>query len=458
MHTFMSGKEIDTPSVMSGMGTALSIIFLILLGTLHPVFAAAAFLCVLHILLRYENGGRILLFVLLPFAGIFKLAPGTTSLFTYLELICVLVYYARIRFLLSKADLILMILVFFMLLAELLSRKIAVTGTIKVLVNVLLLEQLLGQTGPKIRKKISLWFVTGVILSSFSALFLNAVFPLDRFLVLNQVEQYGQYGARVVRFAGLNVDPNYYTMNVILSFCLLIILYRQREISTGRICILSVILGVFAALTGSKSAFLMLAAVIVIYLTACYQGKRYGMLLVSCAVFAIGIAAVFSGKIAIFSNVLLRLQRSLTDFNSFTTGRFGIWMRYLRYWLENPETILLGRGVGITALNGRASHNTYLDMIYQLGILGSGTYLSCLYCIVRRYRVIFKRNILNYSGILCMMTMYFFLSQLQGYDLPFQLFLCLSVWNTKLTGKSGSDPGEPAEIQNLKFKEAETYG
>ncbi len=421
-------RNIDDPDLLAGSGWAGALLLLILLGTIHPVFSILAFMMAAVFIIRREQYGMLLLFLIMPFAGIFKLGQGRTSLFTYLELVFVFGYFARRKFLLTGTDLILIVLAFCMTVTELMSGVIAITNTVKVLVNVLILEQFLMATKAETRKKLFLWFVAGIILSSVVSAFGSSIFPVERYVVVTQIEQHG-HDNFVKRFTGLSSDPNYYTINVILSLCLLIELYRHRDLSVFQTCVLMGTLVFFAAATGSKSALLMLGVVALIFLYACLQSRRYLLFFIGVASMALGVSTILSGQLEAFNGILTRLKGSVRNINALTTGRVAIWKQYMNYFQMHPIKALFGNGVGIYLLNGVAAHNTYLDMIYQLGIIGTIAYLACIFSMIGRVKQHFHRTWMHYAGFLCVLMMYFFLSQLQGYDLPFQITACVLLWN-----------------------------
>jgi O-antigen ligase len=48
-----------------------------------------------------------------------------------------------------------------------------------------------------------------------------------------------------------------------------------------------------------------------------------------------------------------------------------LWESYLNVFKENIKVLLLGRGFTSAKVNGRASHNTLMQIIYEFGLIGS---------------------------------------------------------------------------------------
>ena len=73
------------------------------------------------------------------------------------------------------------------------------------------------------------------------------------------------------------------------------------------------------------------------------------------------------------------------------TGRIGIWMYSLKYYADSPIgrvlfgygfssfTTLMGRVIGVTT----ASHNDVIQMLLEIGIVGSVLYFKLWLCMLR---------------------------------------------------------------------------
>ena len=173
-----------------------------------------------------------------------------------------------------------------------------------------------------------------------------------------------------MRFSGLYSDPNYYTVNIIIALCLLINLYNRKEVSLKFTSFLSILLVVFSALTGSKSALLMLAIPMLLFLYTCKKTKHYGVLFISICAFVICLFLIFTNQITIFSSTIDRIKGT-TSMATLTTGRTSIWGDYLNYFNSHLGMLIIGNGINNVSLNGLMAHNTYIDMLFQMGIIGA---------------------------------------------------------------------------------------
>jgi O-antigen ligase len=106
---------------------------------------------------------------------------------------------------------------------------------------------------------------------------------------------------------------------------------------------------------------------------------------------------------------------------------------YTEYLIKNINVGLFGAGVGCPILNEKAAHNTYIDVFYHLGAFGGLLLAAILIAISEQSRKIaIKRSIMNYSVIICIVIMYFFLSELFYFDPPFHIYLAITVLNTPM--------------------------
>ena len=133
----------------------------------------------------------------------------------------------------------------------------------------------------------------------------------------------------------------------------------------------------------------------------------------------------------IFDTVLSRFDEA-DDVYSLTTGRSALWMKYVRHLLSSPLTLLFGSGFGASLLDASAAHNTYLDLLYYLGVLGSVLLVMVFKVFANVKKSSPKKNLLNYSVWICILIMYFFLSELFYFDWAFHVLLAILVYKTEV--------------------------
>ncbi len=398
--------------------TAIALLFIVL-GTFNKVFSLLAFLtCVFNILLSRGEGIINMLVFLLPFSSIFKFNPGEQSFFTYVTLFYIL-YMILNHKITQNFFICLILLITTIALHD--STNFDLFRSIKFIANILLTYSAMKLNPQNSHKEIFLSFVHGIIVSSF--LSLPGVLP--NFSEYVTTKDLGFANDWLERFSGMYGDPNYYSINVIISICLLVLLWHKREIPLFFAVGLSSILVYFAIITYSKSAFIMLALPLILFLYSNIKNKKYFL----AALFLVGmiyvVVLLFAGRISAFAMVLSRFTEGSGDI---TTGRSHLWSSYLSLFIQQPLVLLFGRGLGAEFVNGMAPHNTYIDFLYFLGLVGTVIYIITIF-LIPKSKIQGKRNFLNFSIFICIGAMYFFISEIFYIDFPFHIIIALIAYN-----------------------------
>lgn len=404
-----------------GLWMAIIVCIVIIAGTFYGVLAYFAFaLAIAAVVLLKQDDALTLMMMVMPFANIFKTAPEGQSLFTYLMLFYVLWYFIKSRMVHRKFMFALGGLVLFLILQMTVSMN--TLRMIKFLVNILFIYLAVNSATSHNNKRIYLAYIIGFVITSLIA----ASDLLPNLIDYVGIKDQRLEDEQIFRFAGMYGDPNYYSVNIIISLCLIVILHHKKELSTIPAVCLSVFMIIFVARTASKSAFLMLILPLILLLYSRIKKKNFFILACVLAVSAALIFRLLAGEIEIFSNVLLRFDAA-TDTESLTTGRSYLWERYMNFLGENPQVLWFGKGFGADVLGTHAAHNTYLDLLYYLGIIGTALTTTVFVVLTRIKRDAIKLNLLNYSVWLCIGVMYFFLSELFYFDWAFHIVIAMLI-------------------------------
>ena len=220
-----------------------------------------------------------------------------------------------------------------------------------------------------------LTFSLGIILSSILAS-LKDVFPIvNTFVVSSSLRIDSEHYAD--RFSGLQGNPNYYTLDIIMVLAfILVLMYRKSAKPIYVSCF--VVLSVFGIMSVSKSFLVCWLLLIVCwFVLSVYQGvgKIFKFLM---------IALIFSVVIYLYAydainTYLFRLVNDNTgSLETITTGRTGLWKSYIDVIFSDTKILFLGNGLNTTISSGRGSHNTFLESLFSLGIVGSGLLLASI--------------------------------------------------------------------------------
>ncbi|MBQ9848804.1 MAG: O-antigen ligase family protein [Clostridia bacterium] len=401
-------------------------------GTFNNLFSVAAFLLSAAAIVFWSEEKTIcMLMFIMPLTNIFKMSPSSQSFFTYLILIYVIAYALKRQNIKMAFFVSIVCFCLFLLFQVVLSMHIL--RLIKLVTNLCFIYLVLDSRSGD-NKNVFLFYIAGIIVSS-SMAYLDIVPNLVNYI---GEQDLGYHFDHLARFSGTYPDPNYYAINVIISLCLVVLLNHNGQLSNLASTALSGILVVFALLTYSKSAFLMLVLPLLFLLYSKIKQRKYFIFLVLIAVGAVFAVNMFAGKIEILNTVLARFSDA-DDASSLTTGRTDLWMDYFNYLLANPLTLLFGKGLGADILNSHAAHNTYLDLLYYLGIVGSLILLYVFHVIGKLKKRESKSNLLNKSVWICIIVMYFFLSELFYFDWRFHIIIAFLVNNTEIKQVGGGE-------------------
>lgn len=397
---------------------------LIAMGTNHSLYTyMAVLLAAASIVLYNEQDSLCTLFFCMSFAFVFKAAPKSTSFFTMLMLLYVLWNMLKIRrFHWTLSGIIL--LVEYVTVVHLANGMMQLTQLIKFAVNLLFLYVAVQNIDTNHPRELFLTYVFGVLFSSF--LKLTGVFP--------RIPLYTQEPVEYARFTGMQEDPNYYGVNLIISLCLVAILYHRKELSVGITIVLEGLLIWFCAQSASKMVLLMLLFPVMLFLYSNFKNRRIGLQLLFLGLLIAIVFLVLQGKIKAFDMVFSRMKAA-NDAASLTTGRSEKWGEYLSYIFGTVETTLFGAGLNApyTLASDAVPHNTYIDFLYHLGMAGTAGLIYVIERIFSFSKESIDRNPMNFSVAGCMIVMWFGLSELLYFDFPFHLMLACAVWNVSMT-------------------------
>lgn len=417
---------------------SLCVIFtvLALLGTAIWLFAAVNFVfCIYVVFANYNKVVVPFLVYATFFASIFKILQITQmSFFTIVTFAYIIkLFLASI----NKIDSFYMIFFVFLSITfavQFLEGEIDVNRNVKFYLNLLYMYAIsreidyLGDDDKKVSSSNVLYaFIFGVLASSLVRLLNGSIFDIQSF-VEETTSNLGIGTEIYTRFSGLYGDPNYYAINVILALVVISYLFSRNKISTTLATGFFIVFAVFAIMTRSKSALLMLPIPCLTFVLASRKRKNHFFSAVLIFAIFLMVYMILTGKITWFDSILNRFEGN-EDLNQLTTGRTGIWAMYFEYFFSNPLKFLCGSGISTPLLRYAAAHNTYVDILYHLGIIGGLLFVVMIKKIVVK-KISFKRDINCYGPLIVIAMMYFFISSLFDIDLSTNILLITILYNT----------------------------
>lgn len=409
---------------------------LILLGTHTKLFSLIAFvICALEMLLDKSKFKLMMMIYLMLLAHIFKISPTGMSYFTFLMMI-----YIGLKLIEEKS--LLLTVVFFsiyMVVVQVVHSNININEDVKLIGNLLFIGYSLGELcsyTEKEKETLCITYIVAVIVSSFMRFFDSPFFNISAYTRPLKSEGYGAGVDRLVRFSGLYQDPNYYTVNLIIALCLIVILYYKGNTSKFFCVGTAGLILYFGTLTYSKSFLFILILPLVVFMYANHRRGRTDVQVLSVLLLVVAVAIVLVSNPDYVYNMTRRVETK----ESITTGRADIWVNYFDYMFHNPGILLFGKGFAGRLVNDAASHNFYVEVLYYLGIFGTLMLIIVIANSGLQFRPKRKLNLLNFSVLLTILITYFFLSQLRSYELPIHFMFAYMVMFQWDLGKSGEAP------------------
>ncbi len=216
-----------------------------------------------------------------------------------------------------------------------------------------------------------IFFSAGIMSASFSAKILMSYPHMLRYIEVSSWEAGG-----LTRLSGFYGDANYYAAHILTAICgLLILVFNKRYYERVLLFFFVITLVYLGFLSVSKMFLLLLGATAGVWLFFVFSQKGRALTKIS-VLLAFAVALVFISKSPFFKKLIqmyrVRFQ-VVSDISSFTTGRSDILQDYISYFTHHPIALLFGQGMTQVYTGGimYAAHNTFVQIIYQLGIAGS---------------------------------------------------------------------------------------
>ena len=375
---------------------------------------------------------------LMSFAMIFKMSPGSTSFLTYLELYTAVLLLMRHLVLRIREIICMLLLLASMLGGSMYADNLQPLLIVKFFASLLLVACFKMSDHRRQLPNYLVMMAVGLIVSSAVAYLWKNSSVLQQYITFSRVFEYDDTAfklTKTIRFCGLNSDPNYYAVNLCVAIAGLLILLKNKMIRC-RLAVYALVIALvgFGLLTVSKSFLLMLAVILLYMVFSGIRQKRFGLALIVLLAGAVLIVCAAAGKLQVLDLVLERLNMG-DNSDALTTGRVGLWERYIEYLTDNPAGLVFGSGMG-TAFIGFAAHNTYIEGVASLGFVGLLLFSSLLVFLMKD-QVPLHRSFDNFFVLIVLLFMYSFLSMLTWFDFPFQLYLCYCFLNYDLRAPAG---------------------
>ncbi len=307
------------------------------------------------------------LFFLLPFATILKQDPDGMSFFTLLFFLVILkmvIFHRRIDVRL------LIVVVFFTAYNLIVSGMGELTTAVTMAAGILMLYYLRNDDVDLNVTSAVVTYSVGIVLSSVLALF-REVLPIINTFVNESMMRLDatEYASR---FSGLHGNPNYYTLDIIVALSAVIVLMYYKKNTQKLLTVFLLALSIFGLMSVSKSFLLTWLLLVVCWF---FLSIKQGMGKLAKFMFVVLIGAIVTYYFAYdyINTYLFRfIEDSSGTLESITTGRTELWGIYFKEAVSDVKIFFFGNGLNtILDYLDKGPHNTYLEFLFNLGVVGS---------------------------------------------------------------------------------------
>ncbi len=218
-------------------------------------------------------------------------------------------------------------------------------------------------------------FSLGVIGSSVLAL-MKDVFPIVNVFVTDAMFRL-EGDDYALRFVGLMGNPNYFTLDIIMILSAIIVMMYHKS-SSPFYTVFFVALSIFGIMSVSKSFLLSWALLLIMWLFLAIKQGAGNFVKFLIIVFIGGGIVYFFAYDAINAYLFRFAEDSGGSLGDVTTGRTDIWKVYLDAIFNDVKILIFGNGLKTLADGAKGTHNTYLESLFELGLLGTGVFLTCV--------------------------------------------------------------------------------
>ena len=174
---------------------------LILLGTYSKIFSLLAAVPILYLFMVLDEFSILcLLCYLMPFASIFKISPESQSFFTIFELLFCVMHFVKNNMKTNKINVFIILFGIYLVVIEILNGGINISATIKMVTNLLVLSFATSFNTEKGYRRLSLYYIYGIVISSIVGLFDSNIFHIRDYIGVTEQRIGDEF---IMRFSGL---------------------------------------------------------------------------------------------------------------------------------------------------------------------------------------------------------------------------------------------------------------
>ena len=380
-------KQINNPFLLIFINVLL-ITAAQLIGS--TVIIAAALLVYLATMLISddENVFPLMLFFL-PWSTILKLSPSSISFYSISTILVFGKYVIKYKKIEGRSFIPVMLLCIVTLLSKFIHSYSIAPSFLMFFIMLVAFPMLFQVLKDKINfETCVIFFSLGIISATIISLIFSTNPNMIRYIEVIEQENIG-----IRRLCGFYGDPNFYSAQIVTAIGGNLIIIAKKAKKSLVETVLIIALFVCGIISISKSFIMCLLLTFALWLLFFLRNRPSKFIGV---VFVITVALAFAFSIGAFDDIIeqyLTRFSDITDSSNLTTGRSDLWVEYIQFLMNNPLDLLIGQGY-TSVFNGvhKGSHNTFIQAVYQFGIIGFSIFAAWLYSF--KVKISSKKHIL----------------------------------------------------------------
>lgn len=374
----------------------------------------------------------------LPWAMVMKFNEGQISLYSFLNLIYVLInctiFIKRKEKIHLFSIISIIILTCILLCSSLINASFNILGLVSWILNLLSIYIMINSiSNIQDLTNLILCLLCGTITSGIVGMIsqynVNLLQWLSKFTTTETVKVNGKIE---YRFSGLDYDPNYFSVVCLISAWTYLLSKSRKSFLDILLIGMVIFMGI---LTISKMYIFTLLFSFLFYFICVRKNKTNLKKILIFIIIAMPMFFLVGDKIF---QAFYERMKNISTFSELSTGRSDIWKLYLEYFKNNPYVLIIGKGLDAEYVMGHAAHNSILTGLYRFGILGiivlfgyfNGIYnflkIKCLK--IQNGNTdepINDRNLIAYIPIILLMITCMALDTIKSDMFPYLIMICL---------------------------------
>ena len=316
-----------------------------------------------------KNTAMPVMLFFLPFSPLLKIRPGTISLFTVALLMIYAIYTVTGSRQVKVLHLIPALLIIVLTLIVKAAYNYEIDNSYIMFAVTLLLVPFLTREldGGYDFYWLTICFALGICLAAITAQYLTVFPTIGRYIDVNT-------NLGFARRSGYMGDPNFYSGHITaaLSAILVLTLNNDKRKKMFVLIPLACLLLYCGLMSVSKSFLLVAASLLLLWMVDLWFQKGKMSVKVTLIITLL-IVGGFLLSSTVFTDMLdLAFARFGQDNNisDFTTGRTEVWETYVTAMFEDVRLLFFGEGCTDVIIGEKPTHNTLLEIVFQVGVIG----------------------------------------------------------------------------------------